>query len=191
MANIQAPTKNYVSQGRHGKYNAIDYAARTSRWIPYFNSKNIYATEDGKITNYGYAGTMGNRLELTSTDGRRRWGYGHLQKALVKKGAKVKRGQLVGIMGYTGFTIPKGVLGTHLHLVCLTAGRYAYPPTLYNKPFSVYKPGTTPVYYRVRLGDTVGKICKKYGLTLDKFKKLNPKVKNVNIIYPGQKLRVK
>ena len=48
-----------------------------------------------------------------------------------------------------------------------------------------------PVYYRVRLGDTVGRICKKHSLTLEQFKKLNPKVRNVNIIYPGQKLRVK
>ena len=142
MAAIQPPTGNYVSGGKHGAYNAVDYGARTSRLIPFFNSKNIYAVEDGKITNYGPSGTMGNRLELTSADGKRRWAMGHLEQALVKIGTVVKRGQLIGIMGYTGYTIPKGLWGTHLHLVCNVAGKYPYPPTLMNTPFSVYTPAT-------------------------------------------------
>lgn len=138
MSQIQPPTGNYISQGNHGDYNAVDYGARTSRLIPVMNSKNIYAVEDGKITAYAYSGNMGNRLELTSADGKRRWGMGHLEKALVTVGTEVKRGQLIGVMGYTGLTSPKGYFGTHLHLVCLTGGKYVYPPTLMNTPFSVY-----------------------------------------------------
>lgn len=140
MAKIQVPTKNYQSQGKHGSYNAVDYGARTSRLNPVMNSKNIYATEDGIVTSYGWHSTMGNRLELTSTDKKRRWGFGHLEVAKVKVGAKVKRGQLIGVMGHTGYTIPAGYYGTHLHLVCYTGGKYVYPPTLYNTAFSVYTP---------------------------------------------------
>lgn len=138
MPEIQPPTGNYVSQGLHGQYNAVDYAARTSRLIPLMNSKNIYAVEDGTITAYGLSGTMGNRLELTSADGARRWGMGHLENTTIKVGTVVKRGQLIGVMGNTGLTSPAGYYGTHLHLVCLTGGKYIYPPTLMNKQFSVY-----------------------------------------------------
>ena len=143
MPQIQPPTNNTISQGIHGRYNAVDYRART-RWSPTMNRKNIYAVEDGKITSYAYSGTMGNRLELTSTDGRRRWGMGHLERAIVTSG-NVKRGQLIGVMGHTGYTIPKGYYGTHLHLVCLSNGSYVYPPTLINPGFSVY----TPVTYKM------------------------------------------
>ena len=142
MPQIQAPTDNSISQGRHGNYNAVDYRART-RWSPTMNRKNIYAVEDGTITSYRYAGTMGNRLELTSADGKRRWGMGHLERAIVTNG-KVVRGQLIGIMGNTGYTIPSGYYGTHLHLVCLTGGKYVYPPTLMNTPFRIYKPLAMP-----------------------------------------------
>jgi murein DD-endopeptidase MepM/ murein hydrolase activator NlpD len=141
MAEIQAPTKNYVSQGKHGKFNAVDYAARTSRLIPVMNSRNIYAVEDGTITAYAYAGTMGNRLELTSTDKKRRWGHGHLEKSYVKVGQKVVRGQLIGVMGHTGLTKPSGYYGIHLHLVCLTGGKYVYPPTLMKASFRGYALG--------------------------------------------------
>lgn len=154
MAHIQPPTSNYISQGIHGTYNAVDYAARTSRLIPTMNNKNIYAMEDGKITSYGWHSTMGNRLELTSADGRRRWGLGHLEVARVKVGENVKRGQLIGVMGHTGYTIPSGYYGTHLHLVCLANGKYVYPPNIMNVGFSVYTPPTNdmpPIGSKIQL----------------------------------------
>ena len=48
-----------------------------------------------------------------------------------------------------------------------------------------------PVYYTVVSGDTVGTICAKYGISITTFKVLNPSVTNINLIYVGQKLRVK
>lgn len=47
-----------------------------------------------------------------------------------------------------------------------------------------------PVYYTVKRGDTLGKIAKKYNTTLNKLVNLN-KIKNVNLIYVGQKIRIK
>ena len=49
---------------------------------------------------------------------------------------------------------------------------------------------TTPIYYVVRSGDNLTKIAKKYNTSVDKIVKLN-NIKNKNIIYVGQKLRVK
>ena len=46
------------------------------------------------------------------------------------------------------------------------------------------------VYYIVKTGDNLSKIAKKYGTTVDNIVKLN-KIKNKNLIYSGQKLRIK
>jgi len=182
---VQAPTKNPKTQGKHGQYNAVDYSSKDRLWRW---NKTFYAPEAGKITAYGASGTCGNRLELTA--GKNRHGFCHLEKPLVKKGQSVKRGQAIGAMGYTGYTIPSGVGGTHLHWVIAQGTKYIYPPTLVNQSFVIYKPSTKK-YYRVRLGDTVTKISAKHGISVAKFRKLNPKIKNINLIFPGQKVRVK
>lgn len=46
------------------------------------------------------------------------------------------------------------------------------------------------VYYTVQTGDTLSSIASKYGTTWQQLQKLN-NIKNANLIYPGQKLRVK
>lgn len=49
----------------------------------------------------------------------------------------------------------------------------------------------SPKYYRVEKGDSLWKIAKKHGLTLDQIIKLNPQIKKPDIILPGQKVRIK
>lgn len=44
--------------------------------------------------------------------------------------------------------------------------------------------------YTVVRGDTMTKIAKAHGITLGELKRLNPQVKNANLIYPGQILNV-
>ncbi len=51
--------------------------------------------------------------------------------------------------------------------------------------------GTKYQDYTVKSGDTFGGIASRHRLTVQQLKKLNPQVKNVNVIYPGQKLHVK
>lgn len=46
-------------------------------------------------------------------------------------------------------------------------------------------------YYVVKAGDTVSKICANYKISQKTFLSLNPGIKNPNIIYKGQKVRVK
>lgn len=52
--------------------------------------------------------------------------------------------------------------------------------------------GNKPVasYYTVKSGDNLTKIAKKYGTTVNQLVSLN-NLKNPNLIYPGQKLRIK
>jgi len=45
--------------------------------------------------------------------------------------------------------------------------------------------------YTVVSGDAFWKIAKKYNLTIDQLAKLNPQIKNISLIYPGQKIVVK
>ena len=46
-------------------------------------------------------------------------------------------------------------------------------------------------YHIVKRNDTLSAIANKYGITLDEIMRLNPDIKNPNLIYPGQKVRVK
>ena len=60
--------------------------------------------------------------------------------------------------------------------------------------FNGYAPKTSPqtkLYYTVVSGDTLSDIAQKYGTSLASILKLNPGIKNPNVIYPGQKIRMK
>ncbi|UPO88349.1 glycoside hydrolase family protein [Niallia sp. Man26] len=46
-------------------------------------------------------------------------------------------------------------------------------------------------YYVIKSGDTLTKVAKKYKTTVASIKALNPSIKNVNLIYANQKIRVK
>lgn len=46
-------------------------------------------------------------------------------------------------------------------------------------------------YYTVKSGDTLSKIASKYGTTVSKLMSLNSNIKNANLIYVNQKIRVK
>lgn len=48
-----------------------------------------------------------------------------------------------------------------------------------------------PVYYVIKAGDSLGGIAKAHKVSLDSVIKLNPQIKNPNLIYKGQKIRIK
>ena len=67
---------------------------------------------------------------------------------------------------------------------------------LYNekllKPIKVTKKiKSTKIYYTVKAGDTLSQIATKYKTTVSKLMKLNTNIKNANLIYVNQKIRVK
>lgn len=51
--------------------------------------------------------------------------------------------------------------------------------------------GETPVYHTVVKGETLWAIARQYGADLAEVVALNPSIKNPNLIYVGQKVRVK
>ena len=46
------------------------------------------------------------------------------------------------------------------------------------------------LFYRVAAGDTLGDIAQKYGTSVGKLMALNPSIKNPNLIYAGQHIRI-
>jgi hypothetical protein len=69
----------------------------------------VRATADGKVTLAQRGGGYGLLVVIDHSNGFQTR-YGHLHKMLVKKGDKVKKGEIIGHMGATGKTT-----GTHLH----------------------------------------------------------------------------
>src|SRR3546814_421307 len=69
----------------------------------------IYATADGIVSRSGRAGGYGNLIEINHGDGISTR-YGHMSKLIVEPNQRVRRGQVIGLMGSTGRST-----GSHLH----------------------------------------------------------------------------
>lgn len=81
----------------------------------------IYATADGVVSFAGWWYGYGNLIEVAhgkAIETR----YGHLSKIFVKPNTRVKRGELIGLMGSTGRST-----GSHLHYEVRIDGRAVNP----------------------------------------------------------------
>lgn len=100
------------------------FKSKTHKGIDLVNKKlmtktPIYATADGTVVCAGGKGhnwhwSYGNQVAIYHGGGNYT-NNGHLTSIRVRVGQKVKAGQLIGYMGHTGNTVPKGIGGTHLH----------------------------------------------------------------------------
>lgn len=72
------------------------------------NDFNIYAPADSTVVFAAPNGTAGNQINLQKDD--LIFEFMHLAKIFVEVGQKVKRGDVIGIMGTTGLST-----GVHLH----------------------------------------------------------------------------
>lgn len=70
----------------------------------------------------------------------------------------------------------------------LRAAGYSYTAVQTKVEELLKKPKT--ITYKVKFGDTLGKIAKKYNTTVEKLVKDN-KIKNKHLIFPGQKIVIK
>ncbi len=105
------PTTGWVSSvfgyrkspftGRREFHNGLDIATRSGT--------PIVATADGVVNYVGKKGLLGNLITLNHGHGIITR-YGHIRKALVKRGAKVKRGEPIALVGSTGRST-----GPHVH----------------------------------------------------------------------------
>lgn len=100
------PSPCRITQGLHW-YNAIDFSNDKC-------GEPVFAAAGGEIQKIGYHSIWGQYIRILHPNGVVTF-YGHLSKILTSPGIKVSQGQIIGYTGYTGFTIPSGPAGCHLH----------------------------------------------------------------------------
>ncbi len=81
----------------------------------------IYATADGIVGRSQWVSGYGNMVEVDHGKGIQTR-YGHLSKLIAKPNSRVKRGELIGLMGSTGRST-----GSHLHYEVRIDGRAVNP----------------------------------------------------------------
>ena len=81
----------------------------------------VQAPAQGRVTTVGFDPKLGNLVKVDHGFGIETL-YGHLAKALVKEGQRVKRGEIVGLVGSTGLAT-----GPHLHYMVKVHGQTLDP----------------------------------------------------------------
>lgn len=94
-------------------HRAIDYAAPSGT--------PIRSVGDGTVTLAGWNGSYGNMVSVRH-NGTYSTNYAHMSKIAVKRGAKVKQGDIIGYVGSTGFST-----GPHLHYEMVKNGTKVNP----------------------------------------------------------------
>ena len=164
---------------------------------------SIVAAYPGKVvvSKYNRRG-YGHYVMIEHANGTRTL-YGHLKKRLVNVGDVVEGGQLVGWGGNTGRSS-----GPHLHFEIRYGEVNIDPATVFNieegtllentDHFSIasvveshnaiQKELSKHRYHRIRSGDTLGKIARLYGTTIERLCQLNG-IKRTTILRIGRNLR--
>lgn len=95
-----------ITQGLHW-YNAVDFSTGEC-------GSPVFAAAQGLIQKTGYQNVAGNYIRILHPNGVVTF-YGHLSKIIVKQNQQVSQGEIIGYIGHSGYTIPRGERGCHLH----------------------------------------------------------------------------
>ncbi len=171
----------------------------------------IYSAFDGVVRVSVYNKSYGNLLVVRHHNGLETY-YAHLSKRIAKVGDTVAAGDTIGLCGNTGRSY-----GSHLHFeirymgaalnpehVIDVAKRELISNTLNLTPKSFARVGSAATgkvssptivsggvtYHRVRSGDTLGHIARRYGTSVRRLCQLNG-IKETTILQIGRKLRVR
>ncbi|EMR04481.1 Glycyl-glycine endopeptidase ALE-1 precursor [Cesiribacter andamanensis AMV16] len=181
-----------------------DFGFRTPRWhygtdVRLNIGDSVRTVFDGiiRIRKYDPSG-YGNYIVVRHKNGLETL-YGHLSKQLVEVGDEVKAGNVIGLGGNTGRSS-----GPHLHFETRYLGSALNPAEIYDfsannlraesivvssASFSYLKEAKKIVYHRVRSGDTLSGISRRYGVPVNTLMRLNGLRKN-SVLKVGQRLRV-
>jgi hypothetical protein len=149
---MKSPTYGRVSQGFHWWHKAVDIVNKLNT--------PIVAPVTERVSYVGQMGSGVNNAGLVVQIGDTNNGHRlcHLNKYIVKVGQTVKEGQVVGYMGHTGFTIPAGVGGTHLHWIMFKNGGRVDPRNYVKIPATAPvapKPPAKPKYNMPKIGSNI------------------------------------
>lgn len=90
----------------------------------------VYASEDGVVYATGYSGGYGNRVTILHSNDTYST-YSHLSEFKVKKGDKVKRGEVIASSGSTGYST-----GCHLHFEIIKNMKFVQPMNFISRTLS-------------------------------------------------------
>jgi len=105
------PVEGPISSGFGKRSDPMNNRSAFHTGIDFRGDKGdkIYATADGVVANAFRNGGYGNYVLIDHGNGYTS-AYAHMKKYLVHKGDRIKRGQLIGLIGNTGRST-----GSHLH----------------------------------------------------------------------------
>lgn len=195
---------------KEGKPITSEFGARGKRFhygtdIGIKTGDTIVAAFDGVVRLVAYdRGGYGNYIVIRHPNGLESL-YGHLSRSIAKPNQTVKAGELIGLGGSTGrssgphlhfeFRFLGNPLNTkhivdydsesvHAEQYCLTKKTFRYKSTADKlKQMNVQKK-----YHKVRQGETLSHIAKRYGTTVGKLCKLNHLSRN-SVISVGRSIR--
>lgn len=160
----------------------------------------VYAAFDGKVRYARYnGGGYGNLVVLRHYNGAETY-YAHLSSFLVDTNAYVRAGDAIGLGGSTGRSS-----GAHLHFEVRYLGNAIDPQKVidfetgelispdmevHSDVFAYKKEMRARKYHRVRSGDTLSALARRYHTSVNSICRLNGISRN-SIIRIGQNLRVR
>lgn len=106
------------ANGTQGFHYGVDMAA--------LRGTSVRVAASGVVVEARYASGYGKTI-VVAHNRKYRTRYAHLDKILVKAGQKIKRGQLIGKVGDTGYVRKKGRDASHLHFEVYTYGKKVNP----------------------------------------------------------------
>ncbi len=117
------PTKGWLSRGYGMKLDPFTGYKQMHHGIDIANHRGtpIIATADGKVVKVTRTNGLGKLVVIDHGYGFRTR-YGHLSEIKVKRGQRVKRGEVIALMGSTGYST-----GPHLHYEVLRNGKSLNP----------------------------------------------------------------
>ncbi len=117
------PTKGWKSSGYGMRYDPFTGYKQMHRGIDIANRQGtpIVATASGRVTLISKNGQLGRIVVIDHGYGFKTR-YAHLAEAKVKRGQTVKRGDVIALMGATGYAT-----GPHLHYEVIRNGKWLNP----------------------------------------------------------------
>ena len=117
------PTRGWLSRGFGMKRNPFTGESQPHRGMDLANHRGtpVIAPADGRVTMAGRNGGMGKMVIINHGNGFVTR-FGHLDKIKVSKRDIVKRGDIIGLMGSTGYST-----GPHLHYEVIKNGKSVNP----------------------------------------------------------------
>ncbi len=182
-----------------------NFGMRSYRWhygtdLKLNTGDSVRAAFDGivRITRFD-GGGYGHYVMLRHQNGLETL-YGHFSKTLVEVGQIVKAGQVIGLGGSTGRSS-----GPHLHYEVRYQGNPLNPLEMYDfeknllrydtmlvtpGSFSYLKEVRKVFYHKIRSGDTLGAISRKYQVPVKTLCRLNG-ISTKTVLRVGRRLRVR